>query len=89
MQIEDVNFFKWHPAIAGDKLAAGSTELSVFSPIISPMYADESIESETSAIEIKTIPSNGGDECAGFLEIDLQLNDNHRLYQFLSSNTLH
>jgi len=69
MQIEDVNFFKWHPAIAGDKLAAGSTELSVFSPIISPMYADESIESETSAIEIKTIPSNGGDECAGFLEI--------------------
>ena len=64
-----INFFDWQPAYAAADLIEGSTELHVFSPIISPMTADTVVDEKTAAIDIKSIPLNGGDECGGSVEI--------------------
>ena len=64
-----INFFDWHPATAAADLETGSTKLSVFSPIISPMISDTVVSDKTGGIEITSVPLNGGDECNGSVEV--------------------
>lgn len=62
-------FFDWYPAYAGEDLPNGTSELSVFCPILTPMYSDQYMNSEIESIEIKEIKTNGGDEVGGYINI--------------------
>lgn len=66
---DKIIFFDWLPAYAGEDLEQGKTELSVFCPILTPLYSDEYINSEISGINIKDLKTNGGDECGGAIDI--------------------
>jgi len=67
---DEIAFFNWRPGIAVADREAGSTDLFVFNPLDMPFIADDTVDEKTSAVEIKYIPTNGGDECgSGLMEI--------------------
>lgn len=69
MKKDEIIFFNWRPAIAAVDLNPGETDLSVFSPIDTPMVSDTVINDKVESMDIKDVQTNGGDECGGFVDI--------------------